>query len=167
MQTEPRLGLTQAFLAFRLPTRVTFGQPRTAASSTTKRGLRRIPLTAAGRCTLTGAKRLQGDKLTEAASWRARCWHKIQLERQSIRSRKSGIGVPNGQQVGHLIKTYCAPQAVRRTRSSRFAERGDVGFREPCDYRESRVGGRSFLLKKAVFEGLNVGSTYSTGDLAR
>jgi len=75
--------------------------------------------------------------------------------------------MPNGQQVGHLIKTYSAPQAVRRTRSSRFAERGDVGFREACDYCESCVGGRSSLLKKSVFEGVNVGATYSAGDLAR
>ena len=73
--------MTQPFLPFRLRTgapnppffgafeqeyRGNFGQSRTAASSTTKRGLRRIPLTAAGKCTLTGAKRLQGDKLTEA-----------------------------------------------------------------------------------------------------
>src|SRR5205814_8752157 len=36
------------------------------ASSTTKRRLRRITLTAAEKATLTGAKRLQGDKLTEA-----------------------------------------------------------------------------------------------------
>jgi len=58
--------LTLPFSPFRLPTRVTFRASGTAASSTTKRGLRRIPLTAAGKDDLTGAKRLQGDKLTEA-----------------------------------------------------------------------------------------------------
>src|SRR5262250_2342349 len=62
----PSDELTGAFSAFRLPTRVTLDTSAAAASSTTKRGLRRIPLTAAGKCTLTGAKRLQGDKLTEA-----------------------------------------------------------------------------------------------------
>jgi RNA polymerase sigma-70 factor, ECF subfamily len=36
------------------------------ASSTTKRGLRRIPLIAAGKGNLTDARKLQGDKLTEA-----------------------------------------------------------------------------------------------------
>src|SRR5262250_571938 len=61
----PSDELTGAFSAFRLPTRVTLDTSAAAASSTTKRGLRRIPLTAAGKCTLTGAKRLQGDKLTE------------------------------------------------------------------------------------------------------
>jgi RNA polymerase sigma-70 factor, ECF subfamily len=58
--------LTQSSAPFRLPTRVTFGDPGTAASSTTKRGLRRITQIAAGKGNLTDAKRLQGDKPTEA-----------------------------------------------------------------------------------------------------
>ena len=60
---------------FRLQTRVTSTSPGTTASSTTKRGLRRITQTAAGKGDLTDpkktdakidAKRLQGEKLTEA-----------------------------------------------------------------------------------------------------
>src|SRR5229473_288972 len=58
--------LTHFRLPFRLRTRVTVGSPGTAASSTTKRRLRRIRLSAAGKGNLTGAKKLQGDKLTEA-----------------------------------------------------------------------------------------------------
>src|SRR5438552_9272237 len=58
--------LTQSSAPFRLRTRVTFGTDGTAASSTTKRCLRRIRLSAAGKGNLTGAKKLQGDKLTEA-----------------------------------------------------------------------------------------------------
>ena len=58
--------LTQAPLPFRLPTGVTFRASNAPASSTTKRGLRRITLTAAGKGDLTDAKRQQGDKLTEA-----------------------------------------------------------------------------------------------------
>jgi len=62
----PSDELTGAFSAFRLPTRVTLDTSAAAASSTTKRGLRRIRLSAAGNGNLTDAKRLQGDKLTEA-----------------------------------------------------------------------------------------------------
>jgi len=58
--------LTGFALPFRLRTRVTSGSPGTAASSTTKRGLSRIRLSAAGKGDLTDAKKLQGDKLTEA-----------------------------------------------------------------------------------------------------
>ena len=58
--------LTQSSAPFRLRTRVTSEVSGTAASSTTKRGLRRITLGAAGKGNLTDAKRLQGDKLTEA-----------------------------------------------------------------------------------------------------
>src|SRR5438093_2719259 len=58
--------LTQSSAPFRLPTRVTSEASGTAASSTTKRGLRRITLDAAGKGNLTDAKRLQGDKPTEA-----------------------------------------------------------------------------------------------------
>src|SRR5437667_6463680 len=58
--------LTQSSAPFRLRTRVTFQASGTAASSTTKRGLRRITQIAAGKGDLTDAKRLQGDKLTEA-----------------------------------------------------------------------------------------------------
>ena len=47
-------------------TRVTAADLRTRASSTTKRGLRRIRLDAAVKGNLTAAKRLQGDRLTEA-----------------------------------------------------------------------------------------------------
>ena len=43
-----------------------FSFPRAAASSTTKRGLRRIRLNAAGTGNLTDAKRRQGNQLTEA-----------------------------------------------------------------------------------------------------
>jgi len=59
-------NLTLPFSPFRLPTKVTFGTAATAASSTTKRGLRRIRLSAAGKGNLTDAKRLAGEKLTEA-----------------------------------------------------------------------------------------------------
>jgi RNA polymerase sigma-70 factor (ECF subfamily) len=59
-------GLTRLFSPFRLRTKVTFDASGTSASSTTKRGLRRITLTAAGKGNLTDAKRLQGEKLTEA-----------------------------------------------------------------------------------------------------
>src|SRR5229473_2121628 len=59
--------LTQVLVPFRLRTRVTSGSPGTAASSTTKRGLRRIRLSAAGKGDLTDAKKLQGNKLTDAA----------------------------------------------------------------------------------------------------
>src|SRR5436305_7406507 len=58
--------LTQSSAPFRLRTRVTFQASGTAASSTTKRGLRRITQIAAGKGNLTDAKRLQGDKPTEA-----------------------------------------------------------------------------------------------------
>src|SRR5437879_9019325 len=58
--------LTQSPAPFRLRTRVTSEVSGTAASSTTKRGLRRITLGAAGKGNLTDAKRLPGDKLTEA-----------------------------------------------------------------------------------------------------
>src|SRR5881227_4031468 len=58
--------LTQSSAPFRLPTRVTSDPSGTAASSTTKRGLRRITLGADGKGNLTDAKRLQGDKPTEA-----------------------------------------------------------------------------------------------------
>jgi RNA polymerase sigma-70 factor, ECF subfamily len=58
--------LTVSRAPFRLRTRVTFEASGTAASSTTKRGLRRITLGAAGKGNLTDAKRLQGDKPTEA-----------------------------------------------------------------------------------------------------
>jgi RNA polymerase sigma-70 factor (ECF subfamily) len=58
--------LTRLALPFRLRTRVTSGSLGTAASSTTKRGLRRIRLSAAGKGNLTDAKKLQGAKLTEA-----------------------------------------------------------------------------------------------------
>jgi len=59
-------ALTDLLVPFRLPTRVTSDPSGTAASSTTKRGLRRITLGADGKGNLTDAKRLQGDKLTEA-----------------------------------------------------------------------------------------------------
>src|SRR5215469_13770482 len=62
----PSDELTGAFSPFRLPTRVTSDTSATAASSTTKRCLRRIRLSAAGNGNLTDAKRLQGGKLTEA-----------------------------------------------------------------------------------------------------
>jgi RNA polymerase sigma-70 factor, ECF subfamily len=65
-KSEPPDGLTRLLTPFRLRTRVTFQASGTAASSTTKRGLRRITQTAAGKGNLTDAKRLQGDKLTEA-----------------------------------------------------------------------------------------------------
>ena len=58
--------LTQSSAPFRLRTRVTSEVSGTAASGTTKRGLRRITLGAAGKGNLTDAKRLQGDKPTEA-----------------------------------------------------------------------------------------------------
>src|SRR5437879_8753081 len=58
--------LTQSPAPFRLRTRVTSEVSGTAASSTTKRGLRRITLGAAGKGNLTDAKRLPGDKPTEA-----------------------------------------------------------------------------------------------------
>src|SRR5215470_2725568 len=58
--------LTGRLVPFRLPTKVTFEASGTTASSTTKRGLRRIPLIAAGKGNLTDAKRLQGGKPTEA-----------------------------------------------------------------------------------------------------
>ena len=58
--------LTGRLVPFRLPTKVTFEASGTAASSTTKRGLRRIRLSAAGKGNLTDARRLQGEKLTEA-----------------------------------------------------------------------------------------------------
>jgi RNA polymerase sigma-70 factor, ECF subfamily len=51
---------------FRLNTRVTSALPGIAASSTTKRGLRRIPQIAAGKGDLTDARKLQAEKLTEA-----------------------------------------------------------------------------------------------------
>ena len=63
---ECRGLLTRFPLPFRLRTRVTSDSPGTAASSTTKRGLRRIRQSAAGKGDLTDAKKLQGDKLTEA-----------------------------------------------------------------------------------------------------
>jgi RNA polymerase sigma-70 factor (ECF subfamily) len=59
-------ALTELLVPFRLPTRVTSDPSGTAASSTTKRGLRRITLGADGKGNLTDAKRLQGDKPTEA-----------------------------------------------------------------------------------------------------
>src|SRR5215475_2998304 len=58
--------LTGRLVPFRLPTKVTFEASGTAAISTTKRGLRRIRLSAAGKGNLTDAKRLQGEKPTEA-----------------------------------------------------------------------------------------------------
>ena len=58
--------LTGRLVPFRLPTKVTIKAVGTAASSTTKRGLRRIPLIAAGKGNLTDAKRLQGGKPSEA-----------------------------------------------------------------------------------------------------
>jgi RNA polymerase sigma-70 factor (ECF subfamily) len=65
-KAHPPTELTVLSAPFRLRTRVTFEASGTAASSTTKRGLRRITQTAAGKDSLTDAKRLQGDKLTEA-----------------------------------------------------------------------------------------------------
>lgn len=62
----PSNVLTAALVPFRLPTKVTFDTLGTAAISTTKRGLRRIRLSAAGKGNLTDARRLQGEKLTEA-----------------------------------------------------------------------------------------------------
>jgi len=64
--TLSQLKLTQSAAPFRLRTRVTSSAPETAASSTTKRGLRRIRLSAAVKGDLTDAKKLQPDKLTEA-----------------------------------------------------------------------------------------------------
>src|SRR5262249_49999248 len=58
--------LTGRLVPFRLPTKVTFQASGTAAISTTKRGLRRIRLSAAGKGSLTDAKRLQSGKLNEA-----------------------------------------------------------------------------------------------------
>ncbi len=65
-RTLSQLKLTQSAAPFRLRTRVTSSAPETAASSTTKRGLRRIRLSAAVKGDLTDAKKLQQDKLTEA-----------------------------------------------------------------------------------------------------
>src|SRR5690349_20072131 len=59
-------ALTDLLVPFRLPTRVASDPSGTAASSTTKRGLRRITLGADGKGNLTDAKRLQGAKPTEA-----------------------------------------------------------------------------------------------------
>src|SRR6266568_1015209 len=64
--TLSQLKLTQSAAPFRLRTRVTSSAPETAASSTTKRGLRRIRLSAAVKGELRDAKKLQQDKLTEA-----------------------------------------------------------------------------------------------------
>jgi len=58
--------LTGPSLHFRLRTRVTSATAGAPASNTTKRGLRRIRLSAAGKGDLTDAKKLQGDKLSEA-----------------------------------------------------------------------------------------------------
>src|SRR5260370_14898969 len=58
--------LTESPAPVRLHTRVTSDSPETGASSRTKRGLRRITLGADGKGDLTDAKKLQGDKLTEA-----------------------------------------------------------------------------------------------------
>src|SRR6202142_2351560 len=62
--------LTRLPAPIRLRTGVTLVSPGTSASSTTKRGLRRIPQIAAGKGDLTDAKKtdakkLQAEKLTE------------------------------------------------------------------------------------------------------
>ncbi len=67
MKRRAPLGwLTPFPAAFNLPAWVTLGTPGTAATSTTKRGLRRIRLSAAVKGNLADAKKLQGDRLTEA-----------------------------------------------------------------------------------------------------
>src|SRR5258708_35586230 len=63
---ECRSLLTPFPCPFRPGTSVRSESPESAASSTTKRGLSRIRLIAAGKGDLTDAKKLQGDKLTEA-----------------------------------------------------------------------------------------------------
>ena len=58
-------SLTQPQLPFRLPNRGDIRTLPSDASSTTKRGLRRITPIAAGKGDLTDARKLQGEKLTE------------------------------------------------------------------------------------------------------